>query len=128
MPLFIEYNHTCTKAELLADKTRNQNIRRIQAIAFYSFFFVFDMLIIIIGPILYWDEVNILVDYGFRQVEAFLGLERTSDFNVTLFIFFFLLPGHSYYFLCGTCRFLALLQITMLLAQIGYSTVITKIK
>jgi len=123
----LDYNHTCTRAELLADKNRNKNIRRIHAVVFYTLLVGLPMLMFFIGPVLYWDEVFTLVQFGFRQVEFFFGLGQTSDLYVTLFILLFLLPGHSYYNLCGICRNLTMLLITMLLAQIGYSVVITKI-
>jgi len=88
-PTFADYSYTCSEAELLAGNNRNQNIQIIHSIAYSTCLVVIPILMFVIGPLLYWNEVRVLIEFVFRQVEAYLGLKNVRfQYDIDYFLSF----------------------------------------
>jgi len=93
-----------------------QHIRPILFLIYYGTIYPVPVIVCILCPLVYWNEVMIIFGFTIHEWERLLDFSPSSNWTIFWIILLIILPAYIYFLLCVTYRALGALTTVILLS------------
>jgi len=109
------YRRTWSETEKNVDIKVGIYVRRILFLVYYGMTYPSPVIICIVCPLVYWNEVMTTFGFTIHECERLLNLSLSSDWTIFWIVFLIILPTYIYFWLCCILRSSGILTTAILL-------------